>query len=170
MRNAYLISSHEAFGWRVGHMGLKAGSKFRVFVNPGTTRQSLPGRTLWTKGRIVGTNGAGLPIPERVPGVFSLDLPDPQPGFSTHEATSDAEWWCVDRAANGGLLPNVGVVRVAEGQSLVLEAGTKLLVCDGQGSVGGTSVSAGTALEVPETAPLFAIRRVLALTFDRSNA
>lgn len=170
MRNATLIAMHEAFGWKVGQMGLKAGMVYRVFVTPGTTRENLPGRTLWTKGRITGTNGAGHPVQDRIPGAFSLELPEPKPGFSTLEAASDAEWWCVDKAINGGYLPEVGVLRVPEGQSITLAPGTKLLVCDGVGQVGGVSLSPGTSLETPTATPMTAQRRVLALTFDRSNS
>ena len=169
MRGTHPIAKYEVFGWVVHHMGMEPGKSYRAFISPGMTRASFPSRTLWTRGRVVGKSDTGILAEDRVPGLFTLDMPDPVPGNYTFEALDHTEWWCIDRKFNQGQIPEVTPLRVKVGELVQLPAGTRLLVCSGRGTLSGTSVAPGFSIETSEEATLHATEGILAMTFDRSK-
>jgi hypothetical protein len=128
MKQATLLKSVDAFGWRVVKLSLPAGHSYGVLAGADRPRSSVGTITLFTKGRITGTNlTTGEQLSDRLPGLMSNTLDAIKSGRYVLTAAEDSEWWCLDERVNGGLLPGVTLVNAEEGQ--VVEG--MCLVCSG---------------------------------------
>jgi len=153
MKQARLLQRVTAFGWVLTRMALDQGCSYGVLVPRDMPRAGIGTATLWIKGEITGQNlTTGQPLDTRRAGTLSTQLGDLQAGRRVLTAQSDAEWWCLDRAVNGGEIPQVEAWLAREGE--VIEG--RLLVCDG--------IDQGLAC-VNYTAPM----RCYIMRFDRSK-
>lgn len=127
-------------------MQLAAGRSYKV-NNPITIDvQNLSAQTLFVKGRITGVDANGNSTPERIPGFYLRDVVSEVPaGFHVYTTQEDSEWWCIDAKLNRAQLPTTQIFRLSNSQSTDLPVGTRLILCEGTLSVGGSTIAAPTA-------------------------
>lgn len=125
------VREHYAFGWRVHQHNMDAGTKLVTRAIREIPRAEAPNLTLYVGGRATFVHESGESFPDRVPGMFSGDRPNTPAGTCTHTATEPLEFWCINRSANRGVLPDVEILRVASGDSVTLQAGQRVLLCSG---------------------------------------
>lgn len=126
-----LVQEMRAFGWKVHRHVLAAGSKLITKAAQPVLRASAPNLTLYVRGEASFTHEDGTVFENRAPGMFSGDRPDTPAGVMTHTALSELEFWCFNWHANRGALPQVEVMRVADGQGIELPQGSRVLLCAG---------------------------------------
>lgn len=149
MSAAFEFERHKAFGWVVHRKRLSAGETYSVTVTENMTGDKTGNITLWTKGRITGTDRSGAQqVPDRVPGMCSLSRTFAPAGTYDYVAAEDSEWWCFNYTANRNSLPNVEAFSISIGEVASFPVGTKLLLCEGSVSFGDTQYDAPAAFEI----------------------
>ena len=128
MKQAVKLASVVAFGWRIIKMQLPAGKSYGLMVSRDLPRSVLGTFALFTEGRIEGVNlSTGEALDVRTRGTFTGQLGELKPGLRRLTAVQDTTWWCVDRRANDGQLPDVTARELAAGET----ATGLVLVCEG---------------------------------------
>lgn len=149
MKNQFSYERHNAFGWVVHRKLLAQGENYSVTVTEDTEGSRIGNITLWTKGRIEGTDRSGqVQVTPRVPGYSNLNRGLVLAGTYDYVATEPSEWWCINYIANRRRLPQVHIFSAASGEVYALPVGTKLLLCAGSVSFGETQYDAPAAFEV----------------------
>jgi hypothetical protein len=149
MSTQFNYERHKAFGWVVHRKALAAGERYSITVTADTAGAQIGNITLWTKGRIEGTDRSGqVQIAPRVPGYNNLNRGIAPAGSYDYVATEPSEWWCINYVANRNTLPSVEIFSAAAGEVKALPVGTKLLLCVGSVSFGETQHDAPAAFEI----------------------
>lgn len=170
-----IATTHLCFGWAIQNFQLSDGEQFVVVARGNIPRADMSAKTLYTVGR---TNAAhetaGVFTPDRPAGFFSpAQLPETlTKGRTTLTAVGECEWWCLEGklAANNGKAPILKPVVLEQGQSVELPTGTKLLVCEGAGTINGATFSKAQAFTVgAEPRTLTATTNLFGLIFDSTN-
>jgi hypothetical protein len=170
-----LVTTHMCFGWAIQHFKLSAGEQFVVLARDNIPRSDMSAKTFYTVGRMNAAHElTGVYTPDRPAGFFSPnELPDVLTrGKTTLTAVTDSEWWCLEGklAANKGKAPVMTPVVLEQGQSAQLPVGTKLLVCEGSGTIGNQTFSQAQAVTIAtEEKALVATSKFFGLIFDSSN-
>jgi hypothetical protein len=170
-----LVTTHMCFGWAIQHFKLSAGEQFVVLARDNIPRSDMSAKTFYTVGRMNAVHElAGVDTPDRPAGFFSPnELPDVLTrGKTTLTAVTDSEWWCLEGKlmANKGKAPVMTPVILEQGQSAQLPVGTKLLVCEGSGTIGSQTFSQAQAVTVATAEKtLVATSKFFGLIFDSSN-
>lgn len=170
-----LIATHMCFGWAIQHFKLNAGEQFVVLARDNIPRSTMSAKTFYTVGRMNAEHEtAGVYTPDRPAGFFSPNqLPDVLTrGKTTLTAVTDSEWWCLEGklSPNKGKAPVMTPVILEQGQSAQLPVGTKLLVCEGSGTIGNQTFSQAQAVKVATAEKtLVATSKFFGLIFDSSN-
>lgn len=120
-----------AFGWKVHRHVLPIGSKLVTKAAKPVARSAAPNLTLYVRGEASFTHDDGTVFANRTPGMFSGDRPDTPAGVMTHTALTEFEFWCFNWHANRGALPQVQILRLADGTALEAPQGTRVLLCAG---------------------------------------
>lgn len=149
MRADFNFERHKAFGWVVHRKVLAAGEKYSVTVTEDIPDGKTGNITLWTKGRITGSDRSGVQQPtDRVPGFCSLSRQFVPAGSYDYVAAEPSEWWCINHRANRNSLPDVKPFSVRIGEVKAFPAGAKILLCAGSVSFGGVQYDAPAAFEI----------------------
>jgi hypothetical protein len=172
MSTFFDFTKHKVFGWVVHFKKLSAGQKYSVTVTEDIANGSTGNITLWTKGRIVGTDRNGVQAPpDRVPGMCSLSRTFAPAGTYDYVAAEDSEWWCINYTANRNQLPAVQVFTAAVGEVKNLPVGTKLFLCEGSVSFGETQYDAPAAFEIStEQATFVAGEQCYGFVFEEARS
>lgn len=131
---------YAAFGWVIHRVSVVTGESFVYEVRRETLPSRLSAQTIYTKGRCTGhyEGEAGRAALERVPGFANDRLPSPLPALRLNmTAQEDSEWWCLSAPANASI-PAVEFVRLEPGESMPINTGDLIFVCEGDARIGAT--------------------------------
>jgi hypothetical protein len=168
-----LISQgYTVFGWKVHHVSVDAGETFDIRVAHETALNRLSAQTLYTKGLITGhyANDLSRSTLVRGPGFATDNLPDPLPALHIKlTAQEPSEWWCLSVPANQSL-PSVSFIRLQPSESVEVEAGSLMFICDGSFSIADSQLSGPVAVNVQNTNVVTAgSNAVYGMIFDKVN-
>lgn len=150
------FTRYSAFGWVIHHKEIPSGGSYAVTLTGDTDGPGLGNITLVTKGHIAGVcRATGAEVIERLPGYTNKDRTGLLAGIYDFTAQENSEWWCINQKINRGQLPNVDIFSASIGQVIELPIGTKLMLCIGSLSVGGTQYNAPQAFQVTSTQTAF---------------
>lgn len=128
---AVLVQAMKAFGWKVHRHIMPVGSTLITKATAPIPRANSANLTLYTRGRATLSHEDGSIYPDRIPGMFSGDRPDTPSGSITTTVLEELEFWCFNWHANKGALPDVTVLRLADGEQLLSAAGQRVITCLG---------------------------------------
>lgn len=152
-----LYQYYRAFGWLVVRANRPDGSVTPVTVEADSQRSESSARTLYTQGELLNRCLTDdLPVVGRKPGVYSLDLNPIRAGKYELTAKGDVVWWCIDKANNGGQLPDLAPIIMSPGESKQFAAGARILLCEGSVYRGEEVLSGPKTITLAENTTLLA--------------
>jgi hypothetical protein len=148
-----IATTYICHGWAIQNFKLSDGEQFVILLRENTPRTAISSKTFYTVGRINAAHATeGVTTPDRPAGFLaSTDLPETlTKGRTTLTAVGACEWWCSEAklSENKGKAPVMTAVILSPKQVQVLPVGTKLLFCEGSGSIDGVVFTKAQALEV----------------------
>lgn len=167
-----ITKGYAAFGWTVHHVCVDTGETFDIRVARETALNRLSAQTLYTKGLITGhyVNDPTRSALVRGPGFATDNLPSPLPALHLKlTAQEPSEWWCLSILANQSL-PSVSFLRLQPNESVEVQAGAFVFICEGAASASGKQLSGPVAIKVSNTTVITAGNNsVYGMIFDRAN-
>lgn len=168
-----ITKGYAAFGWTVHHVCVDTGETFDIRVARETALNRLSAQTLYTKGLITGhyVNDPTRSALVRGPGFATDNLPSPLPALHIRlTAQEPSEWWCLSAQSNKSL-PSVSFLRLQPNESVEVQAGAFVFICEGAPSAAGKQVSGPAAISAQSSTVITAGNNpVYGMIFDRSNA
>lgn len=133
---------YRAFGWVVYKVECPSGHSFLAEITKSGPRDDSANFTLHTSGVLnAKCNTDDLPVvPQRLPGMSSLDLNPFRIGTFEFTAQEDSRWWCINWDSNGDKLPDVAPVVLAAGAEQTFPVGSQLFLVEGVATINGASV------------------------------
>lgn len=133
---------YRAFDWVVLKVECPLGHSFLAEVTKSGPRADSANFTLHSAGILnAKCLTDNLPVvPQRLPGMSSLDLNDMRTGTFEFTAEQASRWWCINWDRNGGKLPDVAPIVMAAGTSRTFPLGSRLFLVEGVAAVNGASV------------------------------
>jgi hypothetical protein len=133
----------KSFGWVIYRVSVSAGESFVYEVKSEALPNRLSAQTIYTKGLCTGhyEGDVGRAAMDRVPGFANDSLPSPLPCLRLNmTAQEDSEWWCLSKPFNA-TIPAVEFVRLQPGESMPINTGDLVFVCEGDMLIGNTASS-----------------------------
>jgi hypothetical protein len=140
---------YRAFDWVVLKVECPLGHSFLAEVTKSGPRADSANFTLHSAGILnAKCLTDDLPIiPQRLPGMSSLDLNPLRAGNFEFTAEQAARWWCINWDRNGKRLPNVTPVVMAAGMSRTFPVGSRLFLGDGAVTVNGVAIELPSSIK-----------------------
>lgn len=159
----FAFQRFDAFGWIVHRKVLALGDRFEVEAPEEIPVERAGDVAVWTRGRVsVERLGApGEALPDRVPGDSILRRGRTQAGHFLCTAVEPSEFWCFNRRANRGRLPQLEILYLESDE--VRTIGRNALLCTGIAMFGDKLVSGPAALAAGQD--LRAIQRSIGFLF-----
>jgi len=133
---------YRAFDWVVLKAECPLGHSFLAEVTKSGPRADSANFTLHSAGILnAKCLSDDLPvIPQRLPGMSSLDLNPLRAGMFEFTAEQAARWWCINWNRNGNRLPDVAPIVIPAGTSRTFPVGSRLFLAEGEATINGTAV------------------------------
>ena len=172
-----IATTYICHGWAIQNFKLSDGEQFVILARGDIPRATMSSKTFYTVGRMNASHETeGVNTPDRPAGFFSpAELPEKlTKGRTTLTAAGDCEWWGSEGKldANKGKAPVMSAVILSPNQVRVLPVGTKLLFCEGSGSIDDTVFTKAQAITVSteeKTLVNTGSGMLYALVFEASN-
>lgn len=149
MSSGISFNRYSVFDWVIYHKVIPINNTYVVSLTADTDWTGLGNITLVTKGLITGVNRAtNAPVVNRAPGYTNKDRTNLLAGVYDFTAQQDSEWWCISKQLNGNRLPQIEIFSASAGQTVQKPVGTKLFLCEGSLSIGGTVYNSPQAFNI----------------------
>lgn len=142
-------TAYRAFDWVVLKVECPLGHSFLAEVTKSGPRADSANFTLHSAGILnAKCLSDDLPvIPQRLPGMSSLDLNPLRAGTFEFTAEQAARWWCINWDRNGSRLPDVAPIVIPAGTSRTFPVGSRLFFGDGLVTVNGVAIELPSSIK-----------------------
>jgi hypothetical protein len=126
-----VVDLYTVFGWKVHKHTMPAGSILINNTLQTIPRNKCPNKAMYVKGRATILLNNTTYLDERVPGMCTLERPDPPQGTAKITAVEEVEYWCFNYSANKRALPDLIPIRINAGSSYTFEKDNLIFIMSG---------------------------------------
>lgn len=147
MSTSFKSEKYKAFGWVLHRKMLEVGANFKVEIPAEYSPKDGHNISLWTVGKVEGYCSLSKKATEvKVPGCSILNKISVPKSDIIFTAAEYSEFWCINYTLNRNKLPDVSILNIPKGTSVLLPLGSKVLFCEGTFSIKNTTHSSPKSL------------------------